>query len=122
VRAAELGHRVVAVAEEDPLVERPRALALVALEGARRPGLEIAGELVEEEAAQRPRVAGVAREQRALHRLREVDQGEDGAVEVREVRREPRLLLAGERLDRVVHGAGSVGGRPEAHAAGEALR
>ena len=37
VRAAELGDRVVAVADEDPLVELRGALALVAVERPRRP-------------------------------------------------------------------------------------
>ena len=54
------------------------------------------GELVEEQAAQRARVARVAGEQRALDRLRQVDEREDRPVEVREVRREARLLLLGE--------------------------
>ena len=97
VRAAELRDRVVAVAEEDPLVELGRALALGALD--RRHLGHGVGELVEEQAAQRARVARVAREQRALHRLRQVDEAEDRPVEVREVRREALALLLREALD-----------------------
>src|SRR6185437_8007418 len=72
VRAAELRDRVVAVAEEDALVQIGCALALASLDrghlGHR------GGELVEEEAAQRPRIPRVAREQRALDRFREIDE------------------------------------------------
>src|SRR5207244_10538783 len=57
-------------------------------------------ELVEEEAPQRPGVAGVAREERALDRLGEVDEREDRPVEVREMRREERALGVRELLDR----------------------
>ena len=98
VRAAELRHRVVAVAEEDALVELGRALPLGALD--ERHLRHRVGELVEEEAAQRARIAGVAREERALHRLRQVDEAEDRAIEVREVRSEALALLVRERLDR----------------------
>src|SRR5207249_9005178 len=44
--------------------------------------------LVEEEPAQRLRRARVAREEGALHDLRQADEREDGAIEIREVRRE----------------------------------
>src|SRR5205814_10124544 len=72
VRAAELRDGVVAVAEEDPLVELRRALALRELYyGDLRQGL---GELVEEQAAQRARIARVACEERALDRFRQVDE------------------------------------------------
>ena len=101
VRAAELGDRVVAVAEEDPLVELGGALALVAVARGACVGQRV-GELVEEQPAQRARVARVAGEQRALDRLGQVDQREDGPVEVRDVRRQARALGGGEGLDRVV--------------------
>ena len=103
VRAAELGHGVVAVAEEDALVELGRALALLAVE---RPGGAgaVGGELVEVQAAQRALVARVAGEQRALHGLRQVDQREHGRVEVREVGLERGALGFAEGLDGVVHG------------------
>src|SRR5262249_6413129 len=107
VRAAELGHRVVAVADEDPLVELCRAAALVAVP--RRAGRrQRVRELIEEQAAERALVARVAREQGALDRLRKVDQAEDGLVEVREVSGEPCLLGLGERLDGVAHGPGNL--------------
>src|SRR5204863_3012290 len=98
VRAAELRDRVVAVTEEDALVELRRALALRALNG--RNLRHRVCELVEEEPPKRPLVPGVAGEERALDGLREVDEPEDRPVEVREVRREALALLAGEGLDR----------------------
>jgi hypothetical protein len=103
VRAAELGDGVVAVADEDPLVQLRGALALLGLRRARVLGQRV-GELVEEQAAQRARVAGVAREERALHRLGQVDEREDGTVEVRDVRREARPLVGAEGLGGVLHG------------------
>jgi hypothetical protein len=102
VGAADLGDRIVAVAEEDALVQLRRPLALGAVERAGALG-HVGGELLEEEPAHGARVAGVAGEERALDRLREVDEGEDGAVEVGEVRGEEGLLLGAEGLDRVDH-------------------
>ncbi len=101
--AAELSDRVVAVAEEDPLVELGGAGALVAIDlgGGFR---EVLRKLVEEQPAERALVAGVAREQRALDGLREVDEREHGPVEVREVRLKALALLVSELLDRVIHG------------------
>jgi hypothetical protein len=107
VRPAELRDRVVAVAEEDALVELAGALALLAVERPRRAGLGVLGELVEVEAAQRALVARVAREQRALHRLGKVHQREHRPVEIREVGFERGALGFGEGLDGVDHG-----GRP----------
>ena len=101
MRAAELRDRVVAVTEEDALVELRRALALRALNG--RNLRHRVCELVEEEPPKRPLVPGVAGEERALDGLREVDEPEDRPVEVREVRREALALLAGEGLDRNCH-------------------
>ena len=89
--AAELGHGVVAVAEEDPLVELLGALALFAVVAPARRGKAL-GELVEKEPPQRAGVARVAREQRALDGLGQVDQREDRPVEVGEMRREARSL------------------------------
>ena len=101
VRPAQLRDRVVAVAEEDRLVELRGALALPQLDdGHLGQGV---GELVEEQTAQRAGVARVAGEQRALDRLRQVDEREDRPVEVREVGSEPRLLLLGVLLERVCH-------------------
>src|SRR5215210_3855243 len=109
VRAPELGHRVVPVAEEDALVERRRALALDAARRASRPALEVARELIEEQPAERAAVARVAREESALDGLREVDEREDRSVEVREVGPKRGALLVGEGLDRGAHGGGSLG-------------
>ena len=100
--AAHLRDRVVAVADEDTLVQPRGALALDAVE--RSPALRrVGGELVQEEAPEGPGVAGITGEERALHGLRQVGEGEDGPVEIGEVRAENRLLLGGEGLDRVAH-------------------
>src|SRR5690606_40226211 len=56
--------------------------------------------LVEEQPPQRARVARVAREQRALHRLRQVDEREDRLVDAREVGGQPCPLGCGEGLHR----------------------
>ena len=111
--AAELGHRVVAVAEEDALVELGGAAALGAL-----PDVALGrrfGELVEEQPPQRALVARVAREQRALDGLGQVDEREDRTVEVRDVGREAGALGFGEGLDRVLHGAGDASAHPGGH-------
>src|SRR6185436_12183267 len=98
---------VVAVAHEDPLVEPGRALALLALEwpSALR---DVGGELIEIEAAQRPGVARVAGEERSLDRLRQVDEREHRAIQVREVGGEESPFLFCEFLDRVAHGLASL--------------
>ncbi len=59
---------------------------------------DLVRELVEEEAPERFRRARVAREERALDHLGQVDEGEDGSVEVGEVRREDAPLLLREGL------------------------
>ena len=104
VRSAELRDRVVAVADEDALVERRGALALAGVERGGAAG-DVVGELIQEQPAQRPGVARVAREQRPLDGLRHVDQAEDGAIQIGEVRRHARLLFGGELLDRVIQRA-----------------
>ncbi len=115
VRAAQLGDGVVAVADEDALVELGRPPALVAVPG-RAGGRERVGELVEEEPAQRALVARVAGEQRALDRLGQVYEREHRLVEVRHVLRQTGGLSFGERLDGVAHGPEKVAigpaGRP----------
>ena len=60
--------------------------------------VELADELVEEQAAQALGRARVAGEQRALHDLGQVDQGEDRAVEVGEVPPEDVGLVGAELL------------------------
>ena len=76
VRAAELRDRIVAV-----LVEHLRVQLFGAFDAdrrrSRRRAREIAGELVEEETAQRLRRSRVACEERALHRLGEVREPAD---------------------------------------------
>ena len=107
VRAAELCDRVVAV-----LVEHARVQLLGARDrrapAGRLPGLrraDLVGEFVEEQAAQRLGGSRVPREQRPFHGLGKIDEREDVAIEVGEVRREPRTLVRSEffgRHDRIV--------------------
>ncbi len=104
VGAAELRDRVVAVADEDPLVELRGALALGAVEGTAPLG-SVGRELVEVEPPQRALVAGVAGEQRALDGLGQIRQREHRPVEVAEVRFESDPLRLGEGFDRVIQGA-----------------
>ena len=95
VDAAELRHRVVAV-----VVEHPRVQPLGALESDGRGAggaADLGIELVEEQASQRLGRPRIAREQRALHGLRQIHERKDRPVEVREVRRDGRLLGLGER-------------------------
>ena len=114
VDAAELGDRVVAVVEEDPLVqllgpfEADRGVdRLVAGD------VEVAHELVEEQPSQRLRAAAVAGEQRALHDLGKVDEREHRTVEVREVPAQYVSLVRGEGFGDVhSHGATSYGRVP----------
>jgi hypothetical protein len=95
VRAAELGDRVVAVADEDVLVKLRGPVPLVAIERAvARRG--VGGELVQVKPAQGPAVTRVAGKQCALDGFGEVDEGEDGPIEVREVRLQQGALLGGE--------------------------
>ena len=99
VDPAELGHRVVAVLEEDPVVELlGPAQPDGGVDGGVAGDVELVDELVEEEPAQALGRSGVAGEQRALDHLGQVDQGEHGAVEVREVPPEDVGLLRGELL------------------------
>ena len=80
MHAAQLRHRVVAVLDEDPLVE---LVGAVEADGRVDRGVtrqvEVADELVQEEAAKALGGPRVAREQCALDDFGEVDQGEDGA-------------------------------------------
>ncbi len=99
VHAAQLGDRVVAVLEEDPVVEllgptQPDG----GVDGQVAADVEIADELVQEQPAQALGRAGVAGEQRSLHHLREVHQREDGPVHAREVPPEDVGLRVTEAL------------------------
>jgi hypothetical protein len=100
VRAAELGHRVVAVLAEDPLVEALGAAALAAapLAGRRR---QVAGELVDQQPAQALGAARVAREERTLDDLGQAGQREHRPVEVGDVAGEQLPLVGGELLHHV---------------------
>ena len=99
VDAAELGHRVVAVLDEHLLVERlgagdPDGGVDRVVAG----DVEVADELVEEQPPQALGRAAVAGEQRALDDLGQVDEGEDRAVEVREVAPQHVGFVGGELL------------------------
>ena len=113
VGAADLGDRVVAVADEDALVELRGPGALLVVEGAparRRVGRE----LLEKEPPDRPGIPRIAGKKRPFDGLRQVDEGEYGPVEVGEVGSEDRSLLGAEFLDRVAHSAHRSGGRRRA--------
>jgi hypothetical protein len=107
VHASELRDGVISVLHEHPVVELLRALHADARHLAAL--VDVLGELVEEQAAERLGRARVTREQRALHDLRQVHQREDGTVEVGEVPREHLTLVLGE----------SLGREPERHGDGE---
>ena len=86
VHAPELGDRVVAVLEEDPVVQLLGPLQAHRGVDRRVAGdVEVAHELVEEQAAQALGRARVTGEQRPLHDLGQVHEGEHRTVEVREV-------------------------------------
>jgi hypothetical protein len=86
VHTPELGHRVVAVLQEHPVVQLLGALQADGSVDRSIPGdVEVAHELVEEQPAQALGRTGVPGEQGPLHDLRQVDQGKRGPVEVGEV-------------------------------------
>ena len=103
--AAELRDGVVAVLEEDALVELlGAAQADGGVDGGVAGEVEVADELVEEQAAQALVAARVPGEERALHDLGQVDEREDRPVEVREVRAKDLGFVGGEALGHVLHG------------------
>src|SRR6266436_153420 len=115
VHAAQLGHGVVAVVGEDALVQ---LLGARGAHGARHRGAgRLLDELVEEEPAQRLGRARVAREERALDDLGEVDQREDGTIEVREVRGERGPFVGAERVHADILACVPRAGRPAREAA-----
>jgi hypothetical protein len=108
VHAAELRDRVVAVLVEDPGVETFGALDA---DRRRRGGAcrrDLIEKLVEKQPAQRLRRARVAREQRALDRLGQVDEREHRLIEVGEVRRKRGRLRCRERLSQRAHSSSSL--------------
>ena len=108
VDPSELGHGVVAVLEEDLLVELLGPLeADGGVERLVSGHVELADELVEEEPAEALRAPGVPGEERSLHHFGQVDQGEHRPVEVGEVAPEEVLLLGGEGLRHVQRHEGS---------------
>jgi hypothetical protein len=105
--AAELRDGVVAVLDEHAVVETLGSLH--ARGGQVAALIHVLGELVQEEPSQGLRGPRVAREERSLHDLRQVHEGEHRALEVREVARQDRALVLGEVL----------GGEPERHGVGD---
>ncbi len=100
--ATDLGDRVVAVADEDALVELRRAGALLVVE--RPPAAWGVGrELLQVEPANGPGIARIAGKKCPFYGLRQVDQGEDGTVEVGEVGGEQGSLLGTELFNRITH-------------------
>jgi hypothetical protein len=89
VRAAELGHRVVAVLREHPLVELLGA-------GGRVLAPQVVGELVEEQLLEALRRARVAGEQRPLDHLGQAGEREHVVVGCRDVPSEQLAVLVGD--------------------------
>ena len=99
VDPAQLGHRVVAVLEEDLLVELlGPAQPHRGVHGGVTGDVQFADELVEEQAAQALGRAGVPGEQGPLDHLGQVDQGEYRLVEVGDVPAKNVFLVGGVRL------------------------
>ncbi len=97
---AELGHRIVPVLVEDPLVELDRAPHPDGrVDRGVAADVELVDELVEEQPPEALRRARVACEQGALDHFRQVDQGKHRPVEIGDVPAEHVLLLSGEGLD-----------------------
>ncbi len=86
MHATELGNRIVAVLEEHLFVELLGSFQTDGrIDGVVAADVEVADELVEEQAPKALRAAAVAGEQCAFDHLGQVDQGKDRAVEVGEV-------------------------------------
>ena len=103
VGAGQLGHRIVAVADEDSFVEllgtADRDHIVVDGSGAGQAfeaGVRLVDELVQQDPAQALLRPGVLREQRSLDDLGEVAQREDGPVQVGEVALEERRFCRTE--------------------------
>ena len=99
MHATQLSDRVVAVLEEDLLIELFGSLQAdrrVHPEVARH--IQVPHEFVEKEATQTLGASAIAREQRALHDLGQVHQREYRTVEIREITPKDLGLLGGEFL------------------------
>src|SRR5262245_18656130 len=97
MHATELGDGVVAVLEEDTVVQLFRTPQTDGrVDGRIAADVEVADELVEEQAAQAFVRAGVSSEERALDDLGKVDECEDRTVEVRHVPPKDVLFLGRE--------------------------
>ena len=96
---AELCDRIIPVLEEHLVVQ---AFCLVeayrSIDRAVSAHVEVLHELVEEEPPQRLWAPAVSGKQCALHDFRKVDEGENGAVEVREIRPQDGRFLFCENL------------------------
>ena len=86
VRAAELRDRVVSVLTEYARIQSVRALGADGTRARRRIRVELTEELVQEQSTHRFVRTRIAREERALHRLRKIAKHEHRAIGVREVR------------------------------------
>jgi hypothetical protein len=88
VRRRELGHRIVSVAHEHPLVERLGSLTiddLVVLDRCRDAGVWLVEKLFEQDSAQAFLGARIPAEQRAHHDLGKIAEREDPSVNVRHI-------------------------------------
>ena len=103
VDAAQLGHRVVSVLEENPVVQLLGPLQSDGgVNGHIAADVQLSDELVQEQPAQRFRRPAVAGEQRTLDYFRQVHKGEYRLVQVGEIPAEDVLFLGGELLGDVL--------------------
>ena len=99
VDPAELGDRIVAVLEENPIVELlGPGQAYRGIDAVVAAHVQVAHELVQEQPAQALGRAGITGEQRPLYDFGQVDEREDRSLEVREVAAEDVRLLGGPSL------------------------
>ena len=102
VDAAQLRHAVVAVLEKDPVVEfLGPSQSDGGVDGLVAADVEFVHELLKEQAPEAELRPGVAGEQGSLHDLGQVDECEDGFVEVGEVAPEDILFVRCELLGEI---------------------
>ncbi len=111
MHAAQLRDRVVSVVAEHTLIQLLGLVRAHARVACRRGAANAVVELVQEQPPQRLRRPRIAREQRALDRLRQIDEREHRPIDVREVRRNGRAFRVGEAHSSSSSSSGSVQNR-----------
>lgn len=105
---AELRHRIIAVLEENALIQlfaaamRRRKVRRYIVGRARK--LAVAEKLVEQQATQRLCGSRIARKQRPLHDFGQISKNKDRAIRICNVGLKTRTLRLGERLGHIVVG------------------